>query len=461
MSPYPSKLTLALLLTAVSACSDDDPVQKQSDAVTYHKHIRPIVESNCTSCHVQGGSGPFALDRWEAVQGVAPLVVGAVTSQYMPPWPASDECHDLLDVRRLGPEQRALFRAWQENDYAQGQESEYVPPSDRPGPDLGEPNLVLAMPAPFMPDLGLDDTTRCFLTEGAVETDTYLTAMDIRPGTRSLVHHVQVHRIAASDIAAVRAVDARSEMLGYPCAEDGVTSVNMFSWRPGSQAVQFGRRDGVLLEAGSAIMLQVHYNTQFLAPGAATEADRTSVAFWTLPAGETPEQIVVRFGHFGLLGPAAAGAPLGLMAAGEPHVVGGNTLGMSLVSSVAGQYVQGELIGMTPHMHMLGTRLTETLKRQDGSEACMVDVPNWDFEWQLDYYFRDVVAYGPQDQLALVCEYDNTAANQAILDGKRVEPRNVTWGEGSFDEMCLNYVWIRYPRDAYLAAKAAGAPPAP
>jgi hypothetical protein len=46
--------------------------------------------------------------------------------------------------------------------------------------------------------------------------------------------------------------------------------------------------------------------------------------------------------------------------------------------------------------------------------------------------------------------YDNSAAHQPIVDGVQQQPRTVTFGEGSLDEMCLHYVWLRMDRKAFL-----------
>jgi hypothetical protein len=38
------------------------------------------------------------------------------------------------------------------------------------------------------------------------------------------------------------------------------------------------------------------------------------------------------------------------------------------------------------------------------------------------------------------CHYDNSPGNQPVVDGQRLPPRDVTWGEGTHDEMCLSYI---------------------
>jgi len=42
------------------------------------------------------------------------------------------------------------------------------------------------------------------------------------------------------------------------------------------------------------------------------------------------------------------------------------------------------------------------------------------------------------DQIYLECHWDNSAENQALVEGQPLPPRDVTWGEGTTDEMCLS-----------------------
>jgi Copper type II ascorbate-dependent monooxygenase, C-terminal domain len=427
---------------------DEQHPAPDATRVTYHRDIRALIERSCISCHVEGGIGPMPLDDFASVSEFGPLVVLAVGTRIMPPWPASDDCRDLRDVRRLSDGDVALFEAWRDDGFVEGDPAEYVRPTAM---SVGVPDraadLILMPAESYLPSTVLTDEYRCFLAEGAFDVDTYLTGMDIRPGVREQVHHVQVHKISASELDGVHALDDAAEGAGYPCgggAGFGITSVNMFSWRPGAGAILFEDGDAALVEAGSAFVLQVHYNSQHLPEGGPLP-DRSGVAFWTLPSGELPQRVVIRKGVYGSVGPS------GVIPAGNAHVVGETTIAMSQLSTVDGAYVQGEIVGMTPHMHMLGTRLSATLLRAGGDE-CMIDVPDWDFEWQLDYAYAEPTSYDRADELTVRCEYDNSAANQPLIDGLPIAPRDVTWGEGSLDEMCLNYVWFRYERSAFLAA---------
>jgi len=432
-------------VTLAAACSNA-PSEKD---VTYERDVRPLLEENCTGCHREGGIAPFALDQWPSVEENRGLMVEAVSSGVMPPWPADETCHPLREVRRLSDSDRATFRRWQDGGYVRGDAADYRPPLHAAWVDPGEPSQLIQMPEPYTAPTDVTDEYRCFLANGLFDADTYVTALDIRPGNARVVHHVQMHVIPASSIAQVEALDAAAPEPGYPCVAGIPGSYNMFSWRPGTLPVSFEAGDAGLVDAGSRIELQVHYNMEHLLPGELPEADLTELALWTLPAGELPERIVRRKG--------AIAFPL-TIPAGEPHVVAEQQwTGISL-SGVGSALtpVPAEIIGQTPHMHALGTRLSVARTDEAGNEMCLIDVPRWDFVWQFDYAYAPdaVVPIGDNDQITVRCEYDNSPGHQQLdSSGELRAPRDVAWGEGTSDEMCLNYIWLRYDRQAFLEAR--------
>ena len=418
-----------------------DDTRSSTAEVTYHKQIRGLLETNCLSCHVNGGIGPFALDDWGTVKQVASTVVAAVKSRIMPPWPADTSCHSIRDSRALTDEQLELFAKWQAENFPEGDPKDYVPPPTAAAElDIGPATRELDAGMKYTPPNNADDY-RCFLTDHVFETDTYLKAVDIVPDQRAEVHHVQVHRLTAAQRAQLQATDAASPGSGYPCNSGLVLSQNMFSWRPGGTRVTFDPGDAAYIEAGSSIMLQVHYNTQFLPAGQSPTPDQTKVLFWTLAAGELPDRVIYRTG-------VTAGVTV---LPGEQHSVSEANVSMLQLASVGPTrgFVPGEIIGMTPHAHQIASEMTSGITK-GGAEQCLIDVPKWDFNWQLDYLFSEGVPYSATDTIRATCVYDNSAGHQPLVDGVQQQPRLVTFGEGSLDEMCLHYVWLRMDRKAFL-----------
>ena len=94
------------------------------------------------------------------------------------------------------------------------------------------------------------------------------------------------------------------------------------------------------------------------------------------------------------------------------------------------------------HMHTLGTSGTLEIRRAEGDDTCLLDIPAWNFHWQGGYELREPVTVNPGDQLSIECHWDNTAENQQVVGGRPLEPRDVTWGEGTTDEMCLGGFYV-------------------
>ncbi len=83
-------------------------------------------------------------------------------------------------------------------------------------------------------------------------------------------------------------------------------------------------------------------------------------------------------------------------------------------------------------MHKLGTGATLWLSKPGQPQKVLLNVTNYDFNWQTTYVFATPVKFDPGDMLTLRCSYDNVPERWA--DGVS---KTVHWGEGTEDEMCL------------------------
>jgi hypothetical protein len=423
--------------------------------VTYQRDLRPVIETSCLPCHSTGGSAPFALDSWSAVQALAPAAVHAVLSRAMPPFPADESCRELHGAGALSEQTRALFAAWRADGFPQGDEAQYAAAAPHGLQRRDRANIVMSPELAYTPPANSDEY-RCFVL-GRLDADTYLEAISITPEQREQVHHAQIHLLSQQQLAAVAALDGADPALGYTCPTgSGVSSQVLYSYRPGSDGVQFEAGDAALIEQGSTLLLQVHYNSVFPRREALPKPDRTSIALWTLPPGQLPAHVLYRTGATATV-TIPAGAPQSISRADSPLRMlssFGSFLGFG------GSFVAGEIVGIAPHAHHLAKRLAARLTRGDGSAECLIDVPHWDFHVQLDYLYQRGVGYGPDDRLEITCEYDNSAAQQPVVDGVRQSPRDVVWGEKSSDEMCLFYLWLRFDRETFLHARSQlGSPP--
>lgn len=384
-----------------------------SGEVSFHKDIRPIIEGRCLSCHVDGGAGPFPLDSYQKVQEAGALVVAAVTSRRMPPWLADDtDCMKMRHNQRLSDTQLGLFTAWMDGGFPEGDPAHFVALNEEKVREVGEPTVVMKATTPVSLSRGRE-WYDCVPMQ-TVREDTWVTAIQVVPDKDEYVHHAIVN------------------VGGGQCSALGILADNVYSFRPGSQRLVFEEGDAMLIPAGSRIAVQFHYNTRF---ATAASSDQSELHLWTLPAGQMPQRVVKRMPNHDM----AISIPVGAVdqREGEP-------------ATVTREYAPAgaEIIGISPHMHYLGQTFHETLNKGDGSEVCLVDIPDWNQDWQLDYFYNpaDYIPVSSGDVVRQTCTFSNRPEDQGRdPEGNLFTPVWTTYGEDTRQEMCLGYIWFRHP----------------
>jgi hypothetical protein len=206
---------------------------------------------------------------------------------------------------------------------------------------------------------------------------------------------------------------------------DPTTGKWLTSYEPGGYGQENPGGLGFEVKPGSLMVLQMHYNTLN-----AKGSDQSSVQL--MLADKVEKVGLVNL----LINPLWA---VGFMPipADQPDVVHrwqGRPSGLANDRSY-------DLFWVDLHMHTLGHAGSIGLLRAGASAPEMLlDIPDWAFEWQETFRLRQPVRLNPGDQLFVECRFDNTADHQTVVNGQRLPVRNVNWGEGTTDEMCLGNV---------------------
>lgn len=421
-----ARLSALCALTTLLACGGGESPLPVPGDVDYHRDAVAVLDRYCTSCHQAGGIAPFALTEFSTVKAHAQALRSAVQSGRMPPWMPSDRGVPLRFSRAMRPEDRELLLRWvdagaPEGDPGAARRTDIPPAETLPAV---RPDIVLDPGVTYQPNPALSDDYRCFITDPKLAEDTYLSGGDIRPGSPSLVHHVIVYEVKATDAAAVQRLDAAEAGAGYTCfGGPGAAGQTLLVWAPGSVPMRAPEGLAMRVSKGSLLVIQVHYNLL----NSTGQGDHTTAVLEKSPT--RPQKIAV------LLGAAKPD---------ELSIKAGDAKGRQLISIP----MLGVLLwlktpsllayGNVPHMHQLGTRIQTSLA--DG--RVLLEAPRWDFHWQQYYQFKQPVLLGASDTLLVECDYDNSAANQPVVNGQQRTPRDVRWGEKTTDEMCLSYVQV-------------------
>ncbi len=420
--------------------SGTDTGEAEAQTYTWHRDVQPIVAQKCGTCHVDGDIAPFALTTYAQTAALADVLAASVVAGTMPPWPPADGCAEYTHSLALSEEQREIFLTWIDQGAPEGDPSE-APPAPAPEPEW-EPDLLLSMPEPYAPKTAPDDY-HCFLLDGPdIDSTQYVTGFEVFPGERSMVHHVIAYLVLPGAIETFQAFDDAEEGPGYTCfggptAGGGFgafTSVRWIgSWAPGGAHWTAPEGTGMAVPPGSKVVIQMHYNSL---PGN-TLTDLSAVGLELSESVESPAVMM----PFTSASWVSGNMPI---PAGDESVIhvhnadrSDQIVEFTLAGIGAGPGDTVYIRDASLHMHMLGRQAQVAVQRASGDDSCLLHIDDWDFKWQGAYALRDAVAFGPNDELQLACEWDNSAANQPIVDGEPREPVNTNWGDGTYDEMCL------------------------
>jgi len=329
----------------------------------------------------------------------------------MPPYLAdnSGDCQTYRDARWLTDAEIQTFADWYTQGMLEGDPAtatpEIVPP-----PRLTGTVTTLDIGVDYAPDTSGTDDYRCFLVDSP---DGYVTGYDVHPGNPASVHHVIVYEPTDDGEGAdARARDAREPGPGYTCfGGAGVSAFPVVLWAPGGGATTFPRGTGVQIASSRPLVVQIHYNLL-----GSTATDRTRVDIQTASRASPAYIVPMTDGGFNI--------PPRMMS-----YTSSNTESLGGFGLPAGLSVRAH--GSFPHMHTMGTSLQVDILRGDGAEECAIQVPRWEFNWQLAYWYETPIRVSSADSVRITCEWNSMTRDT-----------NTTWGEGTQDEMCLNFFYI-------------------
>ena len=428
----PAALLFVSSVLGLVGCGEEEPTA----AVSFHRDVRPLMEAKCGGCHYDGGPAPltmkFDASEWsEGAPEWMKLAVESVDKGTMPPWAASKDCQEYVGDRSLTDEERATFLSWRDEGYPEGVAEEYVAPEvpERLADALGPATYELPSSAGYIPQPynGADDY-RCFLLDAEFEEDTYLISTFLEPGVQALGHHALVYLIPPEGIAEVEKLNDKDDVAGYECfgGTGGGTLNTIAGWAPGAQQGRMPEGAATIIPKGSRLVLQMHYNVLAFAADAEIPADISYAKLWTTPNKPKWRVESLPMAHLAMKVPAGDEA--------------------SVQERVFELPADGTIIANSPHMHVLGTEISvwhESI--ESGEKQCMIDIPRWDFHWQGGYGLAEPIEGKKGDKIHLSCTYDNSPMHQPEVHGEQLMPRDVYWGEGTYDEMCLNYVLMMVP----------------
>jgi len=377
-------------------------------APSYSADIAPILETHCVKCHHDGGIAPWAMSDHRMVQGWSRMMKEVLLTRRMPPGQLDPHVgRPIQEAAGLSPQELQTLVHWIDAG---------APGDDQPDPlealafsdakfSLGEPDIVLTVPAQDIPATGVLDY-RYVPVPLNLDEDIWIRAVEYVPGDRQVLHHIITYLSSPADRTAGVEQD------------DGGLGDSLGGFAPGRQPDIWRDDSGALIRAGSSLLLQMHYTTT----GKAT-VDQTQIGIYL---HDEPPKYVMSGGSAGqrrfLIPPRAK----------EYKIEGVQEFERDAL-----------LYGLMPHMHYRGKYMKYVAEYPDGSSEILLSVPKYDFNWQFNYQLEEPVFLPAGTRLIAKGAMDNSDRN----------PYNpnpnipVRFGLQTMHEMFFGFTSYRYVDD--------------
>ncbi len=389
--------------TTAPGCALDleEPVAATPATPTYHREISRLMQAHCVECHREGGLGPFSLESHEDLGEHAGMIRKQVERGAMPPWfalPGEPGTHAVFSNDRSMPEaDKSALLSWLKSGLPLGDPAEApVARKFADGWTVGTPDVVFQIPEPVEIKAEGAMPYQNRVVETTLAEERWVQGYEILPTAPEVVHHVIV----------------KVHPKGSSARERGEGEEGFFAaYVPGNSYRMLPPGFAKRLPAGSKLSFQIHYT-----PNGKATKDQLKIGL--MFAKEAPRNEV----HVA----AVAQHRLNIPPGAANHVETKRQvipMNMNITAYMA-------------HMHVRGKSFKYELTTPDGKTETLLDIPRYDFNWQLQYDYAQPKFIPPGSTMTITAVFDNSSGNPANPD----PTKTVLWGDQTYDEMMIGYV---------------------
>lgn len=389
------RILLALILVGMTA-------QVARAEVTFSKDVAPILFKHCADCHRPGEVAPMSLLSYEDARPWAKSIANQVQQRNMPPWSGESDRRTWKNDLSLSDEQIATLVQWAASGAKRGDPAEMpAAPTFPESWTLGEPDYVIELKPVTVPAEGEDLFPQEWI-EIQIDEPKWIQAIEFLPGDRRVTHHFQ----STISSGGGNSLSSKVSILGI--------------WTAGMPPYVFPEGNGRVVRPGARVLVDSHYH----------------------PMGEETTD-VTRIGlHFGdgELEHEVFTVPV---VNTDIRIPPGDPNHEELAFHIFDRDM--ELLAFSPHMHVRGKAMRYDLTYPDGTKETLLDVPDYDYNWQWLYYPTEPIAVPAGSRLDVTAAWDNSTENGANPD----PTREIIYRGDTFNEMFVGFVEMREVHNVY------------
>jgi Copper type II ascorbate-dependent monooxygenase, C-terminal domain len=398
---------------------------------TFHKDVLPILQKNCQSCHRPGQVAPMSFLEYESARPWAKAMKLAAVTRKMPPWFADPNFNHFTNDRSLSQADIDTIAKWADAGAPAGDPKDAPPVIKWPAEGWQiQPDIIVNGPETFVPAHPKNNVIEWnyVIVPSGITEDTWITSMEIRPSELGVTHHICVlfkphtpdvvynkpvwydreRDDTGTAVPAAAGVNGRGIPQSITAGTNGIEGCYV----PGQFTQDYRIHNAAkLIKAGTDIVFQVHYT-----PNGKDATDRPRIGFTIAKA--PPQRIFV---SLGMSAPSDA----------KHFAIPPNDGNWESPPAEAEFAEDVELVAMFPHMHVRGKDMTYRLIYPDGKTETILNVPRYDFNWQLVYDVAQPIKVPKGTRIVVTAHYDNSVNNKFNPDPNRT----VYYGDMTWEEM--------------------------
>jgi hypothetical protein len=398
---------------------------------TFSKDVLPILQNNCQGCHRPGQVAPMSFLDYESVRPWAKAMKLAVVTRKMPPWFADPKVGHFANDRALNQSDIDTISKWADGGAPEGNPKDAPPAVKWPADGWQvQPDIIVDGPETFVPAHPKNNVIEWnyVIVPSGITEDTWVTSMEIRPSEPGVTHHICVlfkphtpdvvynkpvwydreRDDTGTAVPSAAGVNGRGIPPSITAGTNGIEGCYV----PGQFTQDYRTHNAAkLIKAGTDIVFQVHYT-----PNGKDVTDRPRIGFTVT---KTPPQRI--FVSLGMSAPSDA----------KHFAIPPNDGNWESPPAEAEFAEDVELVAMFPHMHVRGKDMTYRLVYPDGRTETILNVPRYDFNWQLVYDVARPIQVPKGTRIVVTAHFDNSVNNKFNPDPNRT----VYYGDMTWEEM--------------------------
>ena len=311
----PTYAALVLALASVLRLEAHKPI---TSPYTFAEDVAPILRERCAACHVAGGPAPMPLTTPEETVPWGESIRLELVAGHMPPWTAMSGGKRLPHAEGLTARELNALLTWVTGGTPPGDARSAPPVTTAADWPLGAPDLTLPLPEVTVAS-DQAEVSRELVVPLDAAARRPLRALDLRPGTRSLVRSA---RVAVRSAAAGGAVERLVAL-----------------WVPGDRPVSWPAGVGVAVPSDAELVVTMRLKKTWEHEREAM-SDRSLLALYFAE----PRATAILARRIGSAAAPVPGAIAGAFAAGETIAAPTRLLAVYPTAAAAGAKIVVDII---------------------------------------------------------------------------------------------------------------------